>query len=162
MVWYGQALLPTLFIFPPWGFFSPTGIVRHAPWNLHSFVSSWWSWASSPSSLHALLLGIPEYNGVLLQVFLRSGVWLPWLLHEQHRRKLLVVHVRWKSTVPSSLGKLCWHLILAQCRMQWRWPQMTKYSKWEISHCRVEQLWCLDHNHSASYQRPKLHSDCHV
>ena len=37
---------------------------------------------------------------------------------------------------------------------------MTKYSKWEISHCRVEQLWCLDHNHSASYQRPKLHSDC--
>ena len=26
----------------------------------------------------------------------------------------------------------------------------------------MEQLWCLDHNYSASYQRPKLHSDCHV
>ena len=106
MVRYGQTLLLTLFIYLSQGFFSPTGIVRHAPWNLQSSVSSWWPWASFPSSLHAVLLGIPEYNGVLLQVFLRSGVWLPWLLHEQRRRKLLMVHVRWKSTAPLSLGKL--------------------------------------------------------
>ena len=106
--WFGMVkhYFPLYSFFPPWGSFSPIGIVLHAPWNLQSSVSSWWPWASPPSSLHALLLVIPEYNGVLLQVFLRSGIWLPWLLHEQHRRKLLVVHVRWKSTAPSSLGKL--------------------------------------------------------
>jgi hypothetical protein len=57
---------------------------------------------------------------------------------------------------------MCWHLILARCKMQQRWTHTKRFFIWESSYCRVKQLWCLGHYHSASYQGPKLHLDCHV
>ena len=77
----------------------------------------------------------------------------------------------WRISTPIEiwehrLGKvwnqhLCWHLILARYRLQWRWSQVNGFSAWKDSCRRVEPLWCFSYIHSTLSYGPKLYSEWH-
>ena len=58
-------------------------------------------------------------------------------------------------------GGMCWHLILARYRLQWRWSRVNGFSAWKDSRRRVEPLWCFGYIHSTLSYGPKLYSEWH-
>ena len=56
---------------------------------------------------------------------------------------------------------MCWHLILARYRLQWRWSRVKGFSAWKYSRRWVEPLWCFGYIHSTLSYGPKLYSEWH-
>ena len=106
------------------------------------------------SSWCMLCLSAPE-------MFLRLIPWVDLVIFKMILSYSNLKKINSSKNCPFLLVVMCWHLILARYRLQWRWSRVNRFSSWKDSRCWVEQLWWFGYIHSTLSYGLKLYSECH-